>query len=98
MTERQVHGHAPIVSVGDIAHLDKSGSIYVPTPDQVGTIWKLLDSTASAANSYEYDAFGVGRNASETVANRYRFGTKRLEADPALYHSTAWQYDPSGVE
>ncbi|MFO7955867.1 MAG: hypothetical protein R6X33_02070, partial [Candidatus Brocadiia bacterium] len=26
VTERQVHGHAPIVSVGDIAHVEKAGT------------------------------------------------------------------------
>ncbi|MCD6365649.1 MAG: hypothetical protein J7M14_07210 [Planctomycetes bacterium] len=31
VTERQVHGYAPIVSVGDIAQMDKSGTVYVPT-------------------------------------------------------------------
>ena len=74
VTDRQVHGFAPIVSVGDIAHMDKSGTVYVPASDQpatrtagkVGTIWNLLDSTAGKANSYTYDAFGIGRSTSGT--------------------------------
>jgi hypothetical protein len=63
VTDRQVHGDAPIFSVGDIALMDKSGTPYVPVSDQPGTIWNLLDSTASKANSYSYDAYGVGRSA-----------------------------------
>ena len=93
VTDRQVHGYAPIASVGDIAVLDKSGTAYVPVSDQVGTIWDLLNSSAGVANSYEYDAFGVDRGVDETVTNRYRFGTKRLDADTDLYHFIARQYE-----
>ncbi|MFO7955871.1 MAG: RHS repeat-associated core domain-containing protein, partial [Candidatus Brocadiia bacterium] len=89
-----VAGHAPIVSVGDIAHVEKAGTVYVPAADQVGTVWSLLDGSAAVANSYEYDAFGVGRAASETFGNRYRFGTKRLDEDTELYHFIARQYMP----
>jgi len=74
--------------------MDKSGTPYVPVSDQVGTVWNLLNSSAAKANSYTYDAFGVGRSTSETISNLYRFGTKRLEADPALYHFVARLYDP----
>ena len=43
-----MHGYAPIVSVGDIALMDKAaGSVYVPVADQVGTIWDLADSSAA---------------------------------------------------
>ncbi len=92
VTDRQVHGYAPIASVGDIALMDKSGTPYVPVSDQVGTVWDVLDSGASKVNYYEYDAFGVSRGATEAVANRYRFGTKRLDADSDLYHFIARQY------
>ncbi len=93
VTDRQVHGYAPIPSVGDIALMDKGGgSTYVPISDQVGTVWVLLDSTGAVANSYSYDAFGVGGGVTETIANRYRFGTKRLDADSGLYHFIARQY------
>jgi len=81
--------------VGDIALMDKSGTPYVPVPDQVGTTWNLLNSGASKANSYGYDAFGVARSVSETVSNLYRFGTKRLDVDSALYHFMARQYKSS---
>jgi len=94
VTDRQIHGYAPIVSVGDIAHMDKSGTAYVPTADQVGTIWDLLDTSATKANSYSFDAFGVGRTASEAVCNKYRFGTKRRDPDSGLYHFIARQYEP----
>ena len=90
VTDRQVHGYAPIPSMGDIALMDKGGgSTYVPISDQVGTVWVLLDSTGAVANSYSYDAFGVGGGVTETIANRYRFGTKRLDADSGLYHFIA---------
>jgi len=92
VTDRQVHGYAPIFSVGDIALMDKSGTPYVPVSDQVGTTWNLVNSTAAKANSYAYDAFGVARSASETVSNLYRFGTKRLDVAPALYHFIAREY------
>jgi RHS repeat-associated protein len=95
VTDRQVHGHAPIFSVGDIALMDKSGTPYVPVSDQVGTTWNLLNSAASKANSYTSDAFGVGRSATETVSNLYRFGTKRLDTDPTLYHFVARRYEPT---
>jgi RHS repeat-associated protein len=93
VTERQVHGYAPIASVGDIALMDKGGTPYVPVSDQVGTTWGLLDSSGSMASYYEYDAFGVSRGVSESVSNLYRFGTKRLDADPGLYHFIARQYE-----
>jgi RHS repeat-associated protein len=93
VTERQVHGYAPIPSVGDIALMDKGGTPYVPVADQVGTTWGLLDSNATIASYYEYDAFGVSRGVSESVSNLYRFGTKRLDADPGLYHFIARQYE-----
>jgi RHS repeat-associated protein len=86
VTDRQVHGHAPIVSVGDTALMDKSGTAYVPVSDQVGTVWNLTDPSAAKANSYAYDAFGVGRITVEAVGNRYRFGMKRLGCDAAAYH------------
>jgi len=60
LRQRQVHGYAPITSVGDIALMEISDAVYIPVSDQPGTIWYLLDSTASKANSYTYDAFGVG--------------------------------------
>lgn len=44
VTDWQIHGYAPIFSVGDIAHMDKGGTCYVPLADQVGTIWNLLDA------------------------------------------------------
>jgi RHS repeat-associated protein len=95
ITQRQVHGYAPIVSVGDIALVDKAaGSAYVPVADQVGTIWDLADSSAGKANSYAYDAFGVDRSVSESVTNRCRFGTKRLDSGSDLCHFVARQYAP----
>ncbi|MFO7955869.1 MAG: RHS repeat-associated core domain-containing protein [Candidatus Brocadiia bacterium] len=97
LRQRQVHGQPPggIPSVGDIALIESAaGDAYVPTADQVGTVWNLLDGSAAVANSYEYDAFGIGRAASETFANRYRFGTKRLDEDTELYHFIARQYMP----
>ncbi len=93
VTSRQVHGYAPITNVGDIALMDMAGTPYVVLADQVGTTSNLLDATGAKANSYTYDAFGVARSVSETVPNRYRFGTKRLDPDPALYHFIARQYD-----
>jgi RHS repeat-associated protein len=95
VTDRQVHGYAPIVSVGDIVLMAKSGTSYVPLADQVGTVWDLVDPTAALGNSYTYDAFGVGRSASEAVSNRYRFGAKRLDDDAFLYHFIARQYRSS---
>jgi RHS repeat-associated protein len=71
-----------------------NGSVYVPIADQVGTTWALLDESGDKVNSYGYDAFGVGRSASETVGNLYRFDTKRLDPDSALYHFIARQYVP----
>jgi len=96
LRQRQVHGYSPIASVGDMALIESAaGDPYVPEADQVGTIWGLLDSAASKANAYSYDAFGVGRSASETLANPYRFAGKPLDADPDLYHFIARQYGPS---
>jgi RHS repeat-associated protein len=95
VTDRQVHGYAPVFSVGDIALMDKSGTPYVPVSDQPGTVWNLLNSAASKANSYAYDAFGVARSASEAVPNLYRFGTKRLDVAPGLYHFIARAYRPT---
>ena len=66
----------------------------MPVADQVGTIWGWPNTSAAKANAYQYDAFGVGRAESETVPNRYRFGTKRLDADTGLYHFIARQYMP----
>ncbi len=71
-----------------------AGNAYVPEADQVGTITKILDSSASVANSYAYDAFGVARSASEAFLNPYRFAGKPLDVDPDLYHFIARQYDP----
>ena len=88
-----MHGYAPIVSVGDIALMDKGAAgVYVPISDQVGTIWDLLNPGASKANDYGYDAFGVGRSVSESLPDRYRFGTKRHDSDSALYHFVARQF------
>ncbi len=94
VTSRQVHGYAPILSVGDIALMDVAGSPYVLLADQVGTTSNLLDSTGVKANSYTYDAFGVGRSVTETVPNRYRFWSKRLDADLAFYLTNAGPYAP----
>ena len=56
---RHVHGHSPVRGVGYIAQVQKGGSVYVATPDHVGTIWSLLDSSVAKANTYSYDACGV---------------------------------------
>jgi RHS repeat-associated protein len=66
---------------------------YTPESDQVGTISKVLDSAASVANAYVYDAFGVSRSAAETFENPYRFAGKPLDADSGLYHFIARQYE-----
>jgi YD repeat-containing protein len=94
VTDRQVHGHAPIFSVGDIALMDKSGTPYVPVSDQPGTTWDLLDSSAAKANSYAYDAFGVARSVSEAVSNLYRFRADRRAADLPMYLVPRLAYDP----
>ncbi len=94
VTGRQVHGYTPVASVGDIALMDKRGTPYVPVPDVVGTIWGLAGSGAVLASSYTYDAFGVCRCVSETVPNRYRFGTRRRDDGSDLYHFAAGQYSP----
>ncbi len=94
---RQVHGQNPagIPSVGDIALIEPAGaSPCVPAADQVGTVWALLDGSGQQANTYEYDAFGVARAASETIPNPYRFGGKPLDPDTAHYHFIARQYMP----
>jgi RHS repeat-associated protein len=75
--------------------MDKSGTPYVPVSDQPGTTWNLLDASAAKANSYTYDAYGVARGTSDTVPNKYRFGTKPLDADPAVYHFIARVYCPA---
>jgi len=93
LRQRQVHGYAPTPSVGDMVLIESAaGDPYAPIPDQVGTNWKLLDSAAAVANSYQYDAFGVGRSASESFSNPYRFAGKPLDPDPTLYHFLARQY------
>ena len=56
--------------------------------DQVGTVWKVA-SAAESANSYQYDAFGVARSASETFANPFRFAGKHLDRDPEPCQSSA---------
>ena len=56
---RHVHGHSPVRGVGDIAQVQKGGSVYVVTRDHVGTIWSLLDSSGAKANMYSCDACGV---------------------------------------
>ena len=94
LKQRQVHGYAPMTSVGDIALMEISDAVYIPVSDQPGTIWNLLDSAAGKANSYAYDAFGVARTTSETISNPYRFGTKPLDADTLLYHCLMRQYIP----
>jgi len=95
LKQRQVHGYSPIASVGDIALVESGRGEYVPVPDQVGTIWRAVDSSASVANSYAFDAFGVSRSASEAFSNPFRFAGKPLDADPTLYHFIARQYDPA---
>jgi RHS repeat-associated protein len=94
VTDRQVHGYAPIRSVGDIALMDKAGTPYVPVADQVGTTWGLVDSSGARVNYYQYDAFGLSRGVSESISNLSRFGTKRLDASSDLYHFIARQYEP----
>jgi len=94
VTNRQVHGYAPIFSVGDIALMDKAGTPYVPLFDQVGTTSNLLDATGAKANSYTYDAFGVGRSVSESVAHLYRLSQRRLASDTKLYGPEQTPYMP----
>jgi RHS repeat-associated protein len=96
VADRQLHGYAPIVSVGDIVLIDKgAGGAFVPIADQVGTIWNLIDDSAAVANSYVYDAFGGGRGMVEAIPSLFRFGTKRLAVDLSLYHFIARQYEAS---
>jgi RHS repeat-associated protein len=97
LKQRQVHGHAVIESVGDIAQMESGGSQYVPVADQVGTVWKVLSSGTATANSYLYDAFGVSRAVSESFTNPFRFAGKPLDSDPALCHFLARQYLPRGA-
>jgi len=96
LKQRQVHGYAPIPSVGDIALMESAdGNPYVPDADQVGTVVKVLGSAGAVANAYQYDAFGVSRAVSESFSNPFRFAGKPLDGDVGLYHWLMRQYSPS---
>jgi YD repeat-containing protein len=95
VTDRMILGHASIGTASDTILMDKStGSVYVPIADHVGTIWDLLNSSASVADAYSYDAFGVGRTESETTPNLYRFDMQRLGVSGDMYYFALGPYAP----
>ena len=94
VTDRQVHGYAPIVSVGDIALMDISGNTAVLVPDQTGTTHKVLGESGAVANAYQYDAFGVARAATEALSCLYRYSGHRLARDEGFYGPEVAAYLP----
>ena len=54
-------------------------------PIRAGRREYLSDSLAEVANSYEYDAYGVARQAHESAPYRYRFVGAALNGDAGLY-------------
>ncbi len=93
VTDRQVHGYAPITSVGDIALMDKGGIQYVPQADQAGTELVPVGVHRCCRQLLLCDAFGVDRGVAGEVSSLYRFATKRLNTDLRLYHFKARSYE-----
>src|SRR5579863_2962864 len=63
--------------------------------DGLGSIVALTSSRGSAVNTYfEYNTFGADPDASETVANPFRFTGREWDSATSLYYYRARYYDP----
>jgi RHS repeat-associated protein len=77
-------------------HSPTGSADYYPTYDANGNVSEYVDSTGSVVAHYEYSPFGRGTVASGTMASSFafRFSTKYVDTETALYYYGYRYYDP----
>ena len=74
--------------------MERGGQSYFYQADHLGSISKLTNSSGTAVNAYEYDAYGRIESITENVANPYAYTSRELDQENGLYHYRARTYNP----
>jgi len=62
--------------------------------DGFGSVRQLTDSTGTATDTYDYDAWGNAVNATGSTPNAYRYRGEQYDADLGLYYLRARYFNP----
>lgn len=85
--------------IGGLLSWNRSGdnAVFFCLADANGNVTDLVDSNGSSAAHYEWDAYGNALNCTGVEAgnNRFRFSSKYLDDETALYYYGYRWYSPS---
>ena len=97
VTDRQVHGYAPITQRRRHRADGQGRRQRLRAHRRPGRhhMEPARTPLPRLANSYSYDAFGVGRGVTESVSNAYRFDSGRLDVDSGAYQLNGNTYSPN---
>jgi len=70
--------------IGGLLHLNQGGAQYSYLYDGKGNVTALLDGVGNVAQTYQYDPFGVRRNAAGSVDQPMQFSTKHFDEKTGL--------------
>lgn len=91
-------GHTTATYAYDVAgrlhSMTRDGATYYYHTNAHGDVVALTDTTGSVVDSYCYDPWGKVLQASETVANPYRYAGYRYDASTGLYYLWNRYYSP----
>ncbi len=73
----------------------RDGAVYGYVPDALGGTHELLNAAQAVSNRYVTDAWGVGLQKVEAVANRYQYTGREFDNDTGKYHFRHRTQDPN---
>jgi RHS repeat-associated protein len=68
---------------------------YYFVKDHLGSVRKVIDSSGSVFNSYDYDSFGRPIDFTETIPSHFHFTGREFDQESGLYYYRARYYDSS---
>jgi RHS repeat-associated protein len=66
---------------------------YYFVKDHLGSVRKVIDSSGSVFNSYDYDSFGRPIDFTETIPSHFHFTGREFDQESGLYYYRARYYD-----
>ncbi len=94
ITELRVLGATPNAEIGAAVAIEIGEAVYAPLHDHNGNIATLIDiETGEVADTYRYSAFGK-ENLEHTVANPWRFSSKRFDEETGFVYFGRRYYSP----
>jgi hypothetical protein len=68
-----------VYGLGRIAEVGPGTTTHYYLPDGLGSTMALVDSSGSAANTYDYDVFGAIRTSTGSQANEFKFTGEQVD-------------------